>query len=175
MFFVAGITGHVGGAAAHKLLEQGHTVRTLARDPQKAAEWARQGVDVRQGDFTDPAAVAAALEGVEGAYLMMPPDPGPVAGLPGGEGRDRQLPGGAGEGAPTPARPAVVGRLGEEQRPGQHHLDPPDGRGAGRLPLPDRLRPGRRVLRELRRGSRRGGGHRRVLQLLPADGPRRSR
>lgn len=73
MFFVAGITGNVGGAAARKLLEEGHTVRTLARDPQKAAEWARLGVDVRQGDFTDPAAVASALEGVEGAYLMMPP------------------------------------------------------------------------------------------------------
>ncbi len=73
MFFVAGITGNVGGAAARKLLEEGRTVRTLARDPQKAAAWAGQGVDVRQGDFTDPAAVASALEGVEGAYLMMPP------------------------------------------------------------------------------------------------------
>ncbi len=73
MFFVAGITGNVGGAAARRLLEEGHTVRTLARDPSKAAEWARQGVDVRQGDWTDPAAVASALEGVEGAYLMMPP------------------------------------------------------------------------------------------------------
>lgn len=73
LFFVSGITGHVGGAAARKLLEAGHTVRTLARDPQKAAEWADKGVDIRQGDFLDPAAVAAALEGVAGAYLMMPP------------------------------------------------------------------------------------------------------
>ncbi len=73
MYFIAGITGNVGGAAARKLLDEGYAVRTLARDPQKAAEWARLGVDVRQGDFTDPAAVASALEGVEGAYLMMPP------------------------------------------------------------------------------------------------------
>ena len=73
MFFIAGITGHVGGAAARKLLEKGHTVRTLTRDPHKATEWAGLGVDVRQGDFADPAAVASALEGVEGAYLMMPP------------------------------------------------------------------------------------------------------
>ena len=82
MFFVAGITGHVGGAAARKLLAAGHTVRTLARDPQKAAEWAQKGVDVRQGDFTDPAAVAGALEGVEGAYLMMPPIMVPSPGYP---------------------------------------------------------------------------------------------
>ncbi len=73
MFFVSGITGNVGGAAARRLLEEGQAVRTLARDPQKAAEWARKGVDVRQGDFNDPAAVADALKDVEGAYLMMPP------------------------------------------------------------------------------------------------------
>lgn len=73
MYFVAGITGHVGGAAARLLLADGHTVRTLVRDSAKASEWARQGADVRQGDFTDAAAVAAALDGVEGAFLMLPP------------------------------------------------------------------------------------------------------
>ena len=73
MFFVAGITGQVGGATARRLLKGGHAVRALARDPQKAAAWAQQGVDVRQGDFNDAAAVAAALEGVEGAFLMLPP------------------------------------------------------------------------------------------------------
>ena len=81
-FFVAGITGHVGGAAARHLLEAGHAVRTLARDPQKAAAWAQQGVEVRQGDFTDAASVASALEGVEGAYLMMPPILIPSPGYP---------------------------------------------------------------------------------------------
>ena len=81
-FFVSGITGHVGGATARKLLEAGHTVRALARDPQKAAAWAQKGVDVRHGDFNDPAAVAAALEGVAGAYLMMPPILVPSPGYP---------------------------------------------------------------------------------------------
>ena len=73
MFLVSGITGHVGGAAARLLLAQGHGVRTLARDPQKAAEWAARGVEVRRGDFNQADDVAAALAGVEGAYLMMPP------------------------------------------------------------------------------------------------------
>ena len=82
MYFIAGMTGNVGGAAARLLLEEGHAVRTLARDPQKAAAWARLGVEVRQGDFTDPAAVAAALDGVEGAYLMMPPVIVPSPGYP---------------------------------------------------------------------------------------------
>ena len=82
LFFVSGITGHVGGAAARRLQEEGHAVRTLARDPQKAAAWAQQGVDVRQGDFSDAASVAAALEGVAGAFLMMPPVMAPTPGYP---------------------------------------------------------------------------------------------
>ncbi len=82
MFFVSGITGNVGGAAARQLLEAGHTVRTLARDPQKAAAWAEQGVDVRQGDPNYSAAVAEALDGVEGAYLMVPPSVAPAPGFP---------------------------------------------------------------------------------------------
>ena len=49
LFFVSGITGHVGGAAAGQLLEEGHAVRTLARDPRKTAEWSNKDVDVRQG------------------------------------------------------------------------------------------------------------------------------
>lgn len=73
MFFVAGITGQVGGAAARHLLESGRKVRALARDPRKAAAWADKGVDVREGDLNDPAAVAGALESVEAAFLMMPP------------------------------------------------------------------------------------------------------
>lgn len=82
MFFVSGITGHVGGVAARQLLDQGYAVRTLARDPLKAAEWSRQGVDVRQGDFNDAAAVAGALQGVEGAFLMLPPVFAPEPGFP---------------------------------------------------------------------------------------------
>lgn len=82
MFFVAGITGHVGGAAARQLLSEGRAVRTLARNPEKAAEWAGRGVDVRQGDLNDPAAVAAALDGVAGAFLLMPPSLAPAPGFP---------------------------------------------------------------------------------------------
>ncbi|RRD21383.1 NAD-dependent epimerase/dehydratase family protein [Brucellaceae bacterium VT-16-1752] len=72
MFFVSGITGKVGSAAARRLLENGCKLRTLVRDPVKAAEWAQKGVDVRQGDLTDADALAAALEGVQAAFLMQP-------------------------------------------------------------------------------------------------------
>ncbi len=75
MFFIAGTTGHVGGTAARKLLQGGKQVRTLARDPQKAQALAQAGAEVRQGDWNDTAALASALEGVEAAFLMMPPAP----------------------------------------------------------------------------------------------------
>ena len=80
MFFVSGITGQVGGATARHLLAQNRTVRALVRDPQKATEWAEQGVDVRAGDLNSAADIADALQGVEGAFLMLPslmvPSPG---------------------------------------------------------------------------------------------------
>lgn len=82
MFFIAGVTGKTGGAAARRLLEDGFNVSTLVRDPQKALEWSRQGVRVHQGDLNNARDVAAALEGVDGAFLMLPPTITPAPGHP---------------------------------------------------------------------------------------------
>ena len=73
MFLITGITGKVGGAAARHLLETGRQVRALVRDEAKAAKWAAQGVELVTGEWGNPAVMAQALAGVEGAYLMMPP------------------------------------------------------------------------------------------------------
>lgn len=83
LFFVAGITGKVGGATARHLLAGGHTVRALVRDPAKpaAAQFAARGVELRQGDLTDATAVAAALAGCDGAFLMLPPVAAPSPGF----------------------------------------------------------------------------------------------
>lgn len=82
MFFVAGISGQVGGATARHLLEQGKQVRALVRDPQKADSWSQKGVEIHGGNLNNAAAVAAALEGVEGAFLMMLPTVAPAPGFP---------------------------------------------------------------------------------------------
>ncbi len=71
MFFIAGITGQIGGAAATALLAQGKQVRAIVRDRNKASEWA-DCVDLRVGDLTDADALATALDGVESAFLMQP-------------------------------------------------------------------------------------------------------
>ena len=73
MYFIAGITGHVGGNAARYLLAKGEQVRTLLRAPEKAKGFADQGVEIQQGDLNDAHALARALDGVEGAFLLMQP------------------------------------------------------------------------------------------------------
>lgn len=73
MFFVAGITGQVGGATARALMAAGKDVRTLVRDPARAVEWGQSGVELRIGDLTNTAALSAALDGVEGAFVLVPP------------------------------------------------------------------------------------------------------
>jgi len=72
MYLVMGITGKVGGATARHLLKQGKQVRALVRNREKAAKWADQGVELVDGDWNDPTAIAAALQGVEGAFVMLP-------------------------------------------------------------------------------------------------------
>ena len=72
MFLVMGITGNVGGATARYLLAQGRQVRALVRDRAKATSWADQGVELVDGDWNDAAAIAQALKGVEGAFVMLP-------------------------------------------------------------------------------------------------------
>jgi uncharacterized protein YbjT (DUF2867 family) len=73
MFLVSGITGKVGGATARHLLAMGKQVRAIVRDAAKANAWAAKGVELVKGTWEDTAVMARALEGVEGAYLMMPP------------------------------------------------------------------------------------------------------
>ena len=72
MFLVMGITGKVGSATAKHLLAHGKEVRALVRNREKAANWANQGVELVDGDWNDSAAIERALEGVEGAFVMLP-------------------------------------------------------------------------------------------------------
>jgi uncharacterized protein YbjT (DUF2867 family) len=72
MFLAMGITGNVGGATARHLLKQGKQVRALVRNREKAAKWADLGVELMDGDWNDATALAAALKGIEGAFVMLP-------------------------------------------------------------------------------------------------------
>jgi uncharacterized protein YbjT (DUF2867 family) len=75
MFALIGITGQTGSAVAAALLEQNHRLRALVRDPDRAAAWARQGVQLQPGTATDPEALRRTFDGAEAAYVMIPPAP----------------------------------------------------------------------------------------------------
>jgi uncharacterized protein YbjT (DUF2867 family) len=72
MILLTGITGNNGGATANALLEKGIKFRALVRDLEKASDWADKGVELVQGDLNDSASVAAALEGIDRAVLVLP-------------------------------------------------------------------------------------------------------
>ena len=62
---VAGATGKQGGAVARRLLNRGHRVRALTRDPSKpsARALAEKGAEVVAADLEDPASLDKALRG----------------------------------------------------------------------------------------------------------------
>lgn len=60
-----GSTGFVGRAVTHKLLDAGHQVRVLVRDPMKAAAYKVRGAQVMTGDVLNPEALKQASSGVE--------------------------------------------------------------------------------------------------------------
>jgi len=63
---VAGSTGYVGGRLVPELLDAGHTVRCIVRDPAKLgdAPWLAD-IDVAHGDVTEQRSVDAALENID--------------------------------------------------------------------------------------------------------------
>jgi uncharacterized protein YbjT (DUF2867 family) len=84
---VTGASGYIGGRLVPALLEAGHEVRCLARDPKKLAydPW-RDHVEVVQGDVLDPDSLGPAMEKCDAAYYL-------VHSMDGGGGfreRDRQ-------------------------------------------------------------------------------------
>jgi uncharacterized protein YbjT (DUF2867 family) len=60
-----GSTGFVGRAVAHKMLDAGHQLRVLVRDPLKAAAFKVRGGQVVIGDGLDRAALVEAAKGVD--------------------------------------------------------------------------------------------------------------
>ncbi|MDX3227127.1 SDR family oxidoreductase [Streptomyces sp. ME19-01-6] len=69
---VAGATGYIGSRLVPELLAAGHTVRCLARSPDKLRRhpWAAR-VGQARGDVMDARSVRAAMEGVDVAYYLV--------------------------------------------------------------------------------------------------------
>jgi uncharacterized protein YbjT (DUF2867 family) len=69
---VTGATGTIGSDVVRILADTDRTVRVMTRHPERAA-WLRElDVEVVRGDFLKPPTLAAAVEGVERAFLLSP-------------------------------------------------------------------------------------------------------
>ena len=69
---VTGATGYVGGLVVKKLLDDGWRVKILARDEDKALRktWGDE-VEIVEGDASERADVATALEGADCAWYLL--------------------------------------------------------------------------------------------------------
>jgi uncharacterized protein YbjT (DUF2867 family) len=69
---VTGATGYIGGRLVPALLEAGHEVRCLARDPRRLAGRAwRPRVEVTEGDVLRSETLGEALRGVDAAFYLV--------------------------------------------------------------------------------------------------------
>ena len=67
---VSGASGQFGHAAASQLLDRGEEVIALTRSPDKLADLAERGAEVRAADFDDPAGLAEAMVGGDKLLLI---------------------------------------------------------------------------------------------------------
>ncbi len=67
-YFVTGATGFVGSHVTRQLLEAGHEVIVVVRNPAKAKSLADLGAIVHQGDVTEKESMRLPMQGVDGVF-----------------------------------------------------------------------------------------------------------
>src|SRR2546429_8804358 len=75
---VAGATGRLGGPLADRLIERGHQVRALTRNPGAAPadRLRRRGAHVVAGDLDDPPSLRRAAAGADAVFVLSTPHHG---------------------------------------------------------------------------------------------------
>jgi len=82
MFAITGITGNVGRVVARELLARGESVRGVVRNVGRASAWGDRGCELAAADIGDAASLAAAFQGAEGVFVMVPSSFDPKPGFP---------------------------------------------------------------------------------------------
>lgn len=73
MYAITGITGHVGSATAHALLDKNQQVRAVLRSPAKAGAWQAKGAEIAIAELHDALALEKAFDKANGVFVMTPP------------------------------------------------------------------------------------------------------
>jgi NAD(P)H dehydrogenase (quinone) len=103
MYAVTGITGQIGGVIGHTLIAAKQPVRAVVRDAGKGQAWANRGCEVVLATIEDASALAAAFQGAEGVFVLVPSNFDPLPGFPEARAIGATL-----QSALTAARPARV-------------------------------------------------------------------
>jgi NAD(P)H dehydrogenase (quinone) len=76
MILITGATGNLGKATLEFLLKKvpASSVAAMARQPEKLASFKSLGVDIRQGDYKDPASLLSAFAGIDTLFLVSSSD-----------------------------------------------------------------------------------------------------
>ena len=74
MIVITGATGNTGRPAAETLLAKGEKIRAIGRDQSKLQPFAARGAETFAGNAEDAQAMAAAFQGADAVYLMLPPN-----------------------------------------------------------------------------------------------------
>src|SRR6266496_4713817 len=82
MYAITGITGQVGSALAENLLVAQQHVRAVVRDANKGKAWKDRGCELAHATIEDTASLAAAFRGMEGVFVLVPPNFDPQPGFP---------------------------------------------------------------------------------------------
>src|SRR5947199_2175383 len=67
-YFVTGATDFIGGRVVRQLIEAGHKVIAVVRNPSRAQDLRALGVDVRPGDVAVAESLWATMTGVDGVF-----------------------------------------------------------------------------------------------------------
>jgi len=75
MIVITTPTGLIGHQVLDNLIDSGHELRVIARDPSAIPADIRDRLDIFEGSHGDAAVVDAALEGADAVFWVAPPDP----------------------------------------------------------------------------------------------------
>src|SRR5205823_2389481 len=82
MYAITGSTGQVGSPLAEKLLVAQQHVCAVVRDANKGKAWKDRGCELAHATIEDTASLTAAFQGMEGVFVLVPPNFDPQPGFP---------------------------------------------------------------------------------------------
>src|SRR5262249_12071783 len=82
MYAITGISGQIGGVIGRVLLDVRQPVRAVLRDGYKGKAWTERGCELALATIENAPSLAAAFQGTEAVFVLVPPNLDPQPGFP---------------------------------------------------------------------------------------------